>query len=84
MLKYYFGGICTLFKYNLNWLLLLDYIFEEKTVLFTSYNNLEKYIIFVFYLMHIKHGKHKLKHACLMREPMIIVFMHQAHTYLHQ
>ncbi len=66
MLKYYFGGICTLFKYNLNWLLLLDYIFEEKTVLFTSYNNLEKYIIFVFYLMHIKHGKHKLKHACLM------------------
>ncbi len=37
-LRYYFGGICTLFKYNLNWLLvlLLDYISEEFFLLFTA------------------------------------------------
>ncbi len=30
--------------------------------------------------MHIKYGKQKLKSACFMWEPMIIVFMHQAHS----
>ncbi len=49
-------------------------------LLFTIRFNLEKYSTFLLCLMHIKYGKRKLKRACLPWEPMIIVFMHQAHS----
>ncbi len=57
---------------------------KQYFLLLTILFQLKKYITFKLYLMHIKYGKQKLKSACLTSEPMLIVFMHQAHTFLLQ
>ncbi len=52
-----FWGICTLFKYNLNWLLvlLLDYISEENTVLFTPYNFISSWKVHYNFILSYAH-----------------------------